>query len=110
VAVLPDNPGIYPALRLRNPFPVDWMLPGEYAGAEEQILEATRRLDREGDYLVLFQPFNAFSLPTATLQPATPKTGQFFWFSRLLWQMLPLLRGTPITCGPFRGTYAAPTP
>lgn len=55
-AVLPDSAAVYPLLRLRNPFPSDWMLPQELVGdAESRILKAADRLDRTGGYLVLFR-------------------------------------------------------
>lgn len=104
VAILPDNPGLYPALDLRNPFPIDWMLQDEIANEEKAILATARALDRRGDYLVLFQTRSAFVLwVTPELEPASPASRPIF---SLGGQILETLRGERITCGSFIGRYA----
>lgn len=55
-AIVPDSAAAYPLLRLHNPFPSDWMLSQELVGdADSRILTTADRLDRLGDYLVLFR-------------------------------------------------------
>lgn len=105
-AVLPDNPGMYAALRLRNPFPIDWMFPAEIEGEERRILDAARRLEAAGDYTVLFQIFHARHLTEATvLRVAGPRSRPVG--SPLMAEILDSLRGTRFTCGYFVGVTAA---
>ena len=75
VAVVPDNPFLYPALGMANPLPIDWLWPAELRGSEERLLEAARRLDREGDYLLLVQTVGGYDVafrdpPGEPLAPA----------------------------------------
>lgn len=63
VAVLPDNPVVYPHLSLRNPFPADWVIPLEIAGSQDRFISAAAELDRRGNYLVLVQRVAAHHLP-----------------------------------------------
>ena len=37
--MLPNNSAIYPILKSRNPFPLDWMQHDEYIGAEQLLYE-----------------------------------------------------------------------
>ncbi|MDI9933062.1 MULTISPECIES: hypothetical protein [Nocardiaceae] len=54
-AVLPDNPYVYPALGLRNPFPLDWMLPMELiADTRQRIIAVADELKNQGSFLILF--------------------------------------------------------
>ena len=105
-AALPDNPGIYPALDLRNPFPIDWMYPDEVAGEEERILQTARRLAREGDYTVLFQtyPIARLTEPGPFPPPAGPDSVPLA--RPLLTRIWRILDGTRFTCGPFVGVTA----
>jgi len=106
-AVLPDNPGVYPALRLNNPFPIDWMFPDETRGEEGRILQRARLLDRQGNYLILFQTVSAQSvallhrLPTAATNAAL-----FDYGGHLTNEILQALHGERVTCGPFVGSYS----
>ena len=103
-AVLPDNPGIYPALRLRNPFPIDWMYYAETTGHEERIVQSARRLDGDGHYLVLFETFRLTALQeTAPLPLATISTP--IYGGRLMREIRGALHGTPFACGYFVGDY-----
>jgi hypothetical protein len=107
-AVLPDNPGIYPLLGLRNPFSIDWMLPDETRGVQQRLIDDAIRLDLRGDYLVLFQTFSAFNLRDVGAYPAaTPDSPPFFYGTPLGAQILAALRhGQRIACGGFVGAYA----
>ena len=87
VAVLPDNAFVYPALGLRNPFPLDWPLPLELVGdASKRMLDTVPRLNSEGEYLVLFQA-----------------TG----YTDLEVRIHGGLNGRRIACGSFTGVWAA---
>jgi len=106
VAFLPDNPGIYPALGLTNPFPIDWMYPNEVRNESKRILSVATSLDRSGDYLVMFQTFSAFGLPSfRRLVPARPDSRIFFYNSSLGDEIAARLHGKKVTCGPFLGVY-----
>ena len=111
-AVLPDNPGLYPALKLRNPFPADWFyFTDTYAGSRDQILSATRRLQREGDYLVLFQTVSGMAMQSIQrLDPATPRTQPVLagrtYDPALAAELFQTLGGQRIVCGSFRGIWA----
>ena len=108
VAILPENAAMYPALSLTNPFPIDWIWSEDIHGSEARILATTDRLNREGDYLVMFQTIgepgivNGPSLPPATLDsnvlPSTDLPSQIY----------ARLRGTRTTCGTFLVVYSPP--
>jgi len=105
VAVLPDNPGLYPALHLDNPFPLDWMYPLEVQGSERRIVEAARTLDERGDYLVLFQTVSAYELAwRKDIAMATPESAPFFR-SPLGAEIRDHLHGQRVACGSFVGAY-----
>jgi hypothetical protein len=104
-AVLPDNPGIYPALELRNPFPIDWMYFAEIAGHEDRILRATRRLNERGDYLVLFQTFKLTALQETAPLPKATATSRIHG-GPLMHEIRARLHGRAVTCGYFVGVYA----
>lgn len=107
VAVLPDNPGIYPALGLRQPFPMDWMFENDTAGHNERIVEAAKELDRTGGYLVLFQTFAIEPLPALTdLDPVTTDAVPFSYDGSLTAGILGELSGQRIACGSFVGVYS----
>jgi hypothetical protein len=110
VAVLPDNPGIYPALELKNPFPVDWMIPLWIFHESPRILSSATALDRSGDYLVLFQTFAAADLAERQQLPrAGPGDAVYFESGGFLTrEILSRLHGKKIYCGPFLGVYSSP--
>jgi hypothetical protein len=112
VAILPDNPGLYVAFDLHNPFPIDWMYPPDYRGHSGKIVAAAQRLQRQGNYLVLFQTVSGFTLgglrklPVATRHD-TPIMGAYD--AALTEQLISTLRGRHIVCGSFLGIYARST-
>jgi hypothetical protein len=109
VAVIPDNVWVYPALRLRSPFPILWFLPAEIAGVHNRVLASASKLGHVGDYLVLFQTFKARLLPLQDdLEPATAQSRPYVYGSRLGAEILRRLSGVPLRCGTFVGKYAAP--
>jgi hypothetical protein len=55
LSVLPDTPTQHVVYDRAAALPVTLGQPTEYRGSETQILDAARKLDAEGDYLVLFQ-------------------------------------------------------
>jgi hypothetical protein len=102
VAILPDNPGLTAVLGLRDPFPIVWMYPPEFEGAEASIVGAARQLARDGDYLVLFQTVDTFGLATMSRLPhATPDSGVFFHGSPVGERIIRALGGRRRACGPF---------
>jgi hypothetical protein len=115
VAVLPDNPGLYAAFGLHNPFPIDWFLPNDYAGHSGQIVAAAGRLQARGNYLVLFQVASGFELaglerlPVATRHSAPVMANAGIYDPVLAQQLINILRGRHILCGPFLGIYARST-
>lgn len=51
---VPNNAIIYPLLKSRNPFPIDWLQGGEYVGSEEYVLAQMKRaLDTKKIYVVV---------------------------------------------------------
>jgi hypothetical protein len=104
--VLPDNPGIYAILALDNPFPMDWLFPQDLAGSEDRIIASAKGLSRRGDYLVLFQTFSAFELPSMQALPTAPIGPAYAHGTDLGERILETLEGEKIVCGPFTGVYA----
>ncbi|MBB5916592.1 hypothetical protein BJY24_005504 [Nocardia transvalensis] len=109
-AVLPDNPFLYPALRVRNPFPLDWPLSAELvADSRARLDTAAERLEREGDYLVLFQTVTTRSLASATPVPATvPADAPVVDPAGIANGIRARLHGRPVTCGSFTGVWQPP--
>jgi len=107
VAVLPDNAFAYPAFRLTNPFPLEWPLPLEIvADAPERMLAEADALNREGDYLVLFQTVPSPLLATGGPVPAeVPPDTPIFDYLGLENALQARLIGRVITCGSFVGKY-----
>ena len=109
VAVLPDNPGLYPVLDLSNPLPLDWAYPPEYVGAEETVIAAARETVRRGGYLVMFQTFSAFDLRShADLADAGPETPPFTYGDATLARIAELFAtaSSRVECGSFVAYYA----
>ncbi|WP_181775654.1 hypothetical protein [Amycolatopsis pittospori] len=109
VAVLPDNPFVATIFGVRNPFPVDWPLPMELTGdSPERMVEAAKSLDREGNYLVLFETIEPVSLTAGAPVPDsvaldTPTIG----LSGIEGRIKDELTGTRVTCGSFTGFWAS---
>ena len=108
VAVLPDNPFVYPVLGLHNPFPIDWPLPMELvADTRERMAETAERLDARGDYLVLFQTVSDAQLATGAPVPSTvPATSPVVDPAGIADMISTRLQGRLITCGSFVGIWA----
>ena len=108
VAILPENAAIYPALDLDDPFPIDWIWPDAIHGSEARILATTDRLNREGDYLVLFQTIGEPGIVNGTsLPPATPDSN-VLPSTDLPSQIYTRLHGIRTTCGTFLVVYSPP--
>jgi hypothetical protein len=112
VALLPDNAGLYAAFGLNNPFPLDWVIRGDYAGQTQKIVAAAQRLRAQGDYLVLFQIVSGFDLgslrrlPEATRHDVPVMVASDIYDPPLARRLIAILRGRHIVCGPFLGIYA----
>jgi hypothetical protein len=107
VAVLPDNGFIYPALSLRNPFPLDWLFTDELVGdAQDRVLEEAGRLNNQGDFLVLFQTVPASSLQSAPLPPDAAVDAPNWGYTGLESGLRQQLDGQDIACGSFVGVWS----
>jgi hypothetical protein len=109
VAVLPDNAFAYPAFGLHNPFPMDWPRPLELvADARERMLATVDRLNREGDYLVLFQTVDArLKLGKgASVPESVPPDAEIIDYGGLEREIRSRLTGQQITCGSFVGVWS----
>jgi len=106
VAVLPENAAIYPALSLRNPFPIDWMWPDSMHGSEARILATADRLNNEGDYLVLFQTIGEPELVSGSSLPDARIDSPIHTYSPIVPQIYSRLNGQRATCGTFLVVYS----
>ncbi len=100
VALLPNNAAMYPVLHLHDPLPIDWLWIDEIGGSHAQILGAARSLDRQGDYLVLFETQDASVVPMVGLQPGPAPLDP---------DILGVLHGRQTRCGPFVAVYSPPS-
>lgn len=108
VAVLPDNSFVYPVLKARNPFPMDWLLPLELiADSRARIAEESERLQQNGSYLVLFATVTPEQLAEGQPVPdAVPTTAPIADPTGVLNDIRSRLRGQPVACGSFVGVWA----
>ncbi len=108
IAVLPDNPFVYPVFKVRNPFPSDWPLPMELTGdAETRMVDTARRLAAEGDYLVLFQTVQAETLYVGGPVPArVAPDAKPVEKSEVEPKIRKALTGQRVSCGSFTGVWA----
>lgn len=108
VAVLPDNPFAYWAFDLDNPFPADWPLPMELvADGPERMLDTVIRLNRDGDYLVLFETLGWEQLRDAEPIPSSvPVDAPHISLSQLDLDIRDRLDGQRISCGSFVGVWS----
>lgn len=107
VAVFPDDPFVYPLMRLHDPFPLDWPLPLEMVGdARQRMMATVDRLDRDGHYLVLFQTVDSLAIGRRSTVPDTvAPTGPIVVESGIEPAILDGLTGRRITCGSLVGVY-----
>jgi hypothetical protein len=108
VAVLQDNPFVNPIMKLRNPFPMDWPLELELVADTVPRFEAAiDRLNRDGDYLVLFQTVSVAQLRKGHEVPASvPWDTPTFQTTNVVPQVQQGLTGERITCGSFVGVWS----
>ena len=105
-AVLPDNAALYPVLKLHNPFPIDWMWPGDYVHSRERILRAADAIGRRGGYLILFQTELGPDLPgTAPLISAKVIGHPSSYDHPLTDAIVARLHGRFLTCRSLLGIY-----
>lgn len=108
VAVLPDDPGQYPLLGVRNPFHSDRWVAAERAGDHEERVAATvAELNASDDWIVLFQSFDLALLPTLSPDQVTA-AGEPFAYSSDDLALLESLSGQPLRCGSLSGVYRPP--
>jgi hypothetical protein len=66
--ILPNNAAIYPLLKSRNPFPVDWMQHDEYIGSEEFLYKKIKEvLDRNSIYVII-DKYDSQNMPFSLTQ------------------------------------------
>lgn len=108
VAVLPDNPFVYAAFKLHNPFPMDWPLPMELVGdSPQRMLDTVTQLNRHGNYLVLFETIPWSVLRAAPPVPAhVPVDAPIVVASGLENQIHDGLTGEKVSCGSFVGVWS----
>ncbi|MGW4523754.1 hypothetical protein [Amycolatopsis sp. NPDC004378] len=108
VTILPDDAFAYPVFKLHNPFPVDWPIPDEMVGdARQRTLDTARRLDRTGDYLVLFQAFGSDRLTRGEpVYPSVPPEIGTVGHSDIEQLIRESLTGRKISCGSLAGVWA----
>lgn len=106
VAMLPDNPSLYQVFGVDNPFPIDWMLAPELGGVHERLVTAARRLDAQGDYLVIFQTFSAFAIQMYKNHPGATPESKPYDGSHTVAAMHRELHGETVACGMFVAVYS----
>jgi hypothetical protein len=105
VALIPDNPGLYPLLGLNNPFATDWWLAAERTGDfESKTSQAISDLNSHSHWLVLFQSYAASSLSDFN-ENQVGQTGASFFHVDSDSRLIEQLQGTQVTCGSFLGIY-----
>ncbi|WP_037320033.1 hypothetical protein [Amycolatopsis orientalis] len=104
---LTKDPFVAPVFGVRNPFPLDWPLPMELTGdSPERMVEAAERLDREGNYLVLFQTVKAVSLTAGLPVPdAVAPDAPTIALSGVEKRIQEKLTGAKVACGSFVGFW-----
>ncbi|MDQ3690384.1 MAG: hypothetical protein M3406_10185 [Chloroflexota bacterium] len=107
VAVLPDNPAVYPAFGWSNPLPLDFLYPPEYEGVRDEVLQSTQNLAQRGDYLVVFQRVRADTLLDLGID-LTGGGAPHTYDAELTAEMRDVLaaNGDQVTCGVFDGYHA----
>lgn len=108
VAVLPENAAMYPALHLLNPFPIDWLWPDSIHGSEARILATTDALNRNGDYLVMFQTIGEPELVSGAPLSQATLASPIHTYTPVTNQIYDRLTGQRTTCGTFLVVYAPP--
>jgi len=56
--LLPNNAMIYPALKSKNPFPIDWAQHDEYIGQEKMVLDKIKKLLQNEGLFILVDKYN----------------------------------------------------
>ena len=107
-AILPHNAFAYPVFGLHNPFPMDWPITLELVGdARQRMLDTAAKLDRDGDYLVLFSVMPPSALTEGRPVPASvPPDAATVADTDLEARIRTTLTGRKISCGSFTGVWA----
>jgi len=107
LAVLPDNAAVPLLLGHRNPLPLAWWYPLEIPTDRDQVIAEIERVDRAGDYLVLFQTVDVQDLAKRrSLPDATANTRPFDYEHGMASEVFDALNGQVVTCGSFVGRYS----
>ncbi|MFD9958355.1 hypothetical protein [Amycolatopsis sp. NPDC058986] len=108
VAVLPDDAFVYPVFKVHNPFPMDWPLPMEMVDdGNQRMIDTAHQLDRQGDYLVLFQAVTTTGLAQGQPLPShvPPEIGTA-GHSDVEPRIRAALTGQKISCGSLAGVWS----
>ncbi|WP_436787367.1 hypothetical protein [Yinghuangia sp. YIM S10712] len=113
VAILPDTAVAYPVFKLNNPFPMDWLYYMEVTNpeAEKLMVQRAKELDREGDYLVLFQTIDVRFVAVPGYVPKHVPANQpiIKWTDRNIEVRVKReLHGEVFSCGSFVAVWAPP--
>lgn len=113
VAILPDTSVAYPVFKLNNPFPMDWLYYMEVTNpeAEKLMVARAKELDREGDYLVLFQTIDVRFVAVPGYVPKHVPANQPItkWTDRAIEVRVKReLHGEVFSCGSFVAVWAPP--
>jgi hypothetical protein len=81
--LLPNNAIIYPIMRSRNPFPLDWVYRDEYLGSEKQMAFMMNRALDGGRIYVILDRYDV-ELLAERLVPQTYPLHKYFYIPELL--------------------------
>ena len=57
--VVPNNAAIYPLLKSKNPFPLDWPQPAEYVGNENYLKDKLKEIIGNSEIYILIDKYNS---------------------------------------------------
>lgn len=106
LAVLPDSPVIPLLFGKRNPLPVDWWYPQELPADRARLLDLVQTVDDQASTLFLLAPIDVAKLRHPSELHDDAQAGPPFDHDNgMIHDLLDVLPGTAVTCGPFRGRY-----
>lgn len=111
VAVVPDNPALYPVFGFASPLPLDSFYPQEFWGSEERLVDAVAALDRSPvRTAVLWQVVAADVLRDQPQLPLATEAAEPYTYddATLEAAFAATLDGERSTCGPFLVTVWDP--
>lgn len=103
IAVVPDNPAMYPVLDLDNPLPINSLYPQEFYGSERRVIDAFAALNTSPERVaILYQVFDpAVASVLDEMPQAGPGIPVHAHFYPPLFEAVDQQRGDRSYCGPF---------